>query len=116
MKVRFLADANFNQKIVRGLLIREPAIDFERPEAVIPEKTPDAQVLDVAESLGRVLVIHDGSTMPRWFRQCIEERRCAGLILVPAKLPIRDVIEDLLLIWHVTEAEEWKNHMQRLPL
>lgn len=28
MKVRFLADANFNQKIVAGLLLREPAIDF----------------------------------------------------------------------------------------
>ena len=31
--------------------------------------------------------------MPRWFDQCVEQRRCAGLILVPDKLPIRDVIE-----------------------
>jgi hypothetical protein len=116
LKVRFLADANFNQKIVRGLLIREPAIDFERPETAIPEKTPDPQVLDLAESLGRVLVTHDVSTMPEWFQQCVLKRRCAGLILVPDKLPIRDAIEDLLLIWHLTEAEEWVNHMQRLPL
>jgi hypothetical protein len=116
LRVHFLADANFNQKIVRGLLIREPAIDFERPETVIPEKTPDPQVLALAESLGRVLVTHDVSTMPGWFRQFVEERRCAGLILVPDKLPIRDVIEDLLLIWHLTEAGEWVNHMQRLPL
>jgi len=28
MKPRFLADADFNQKIVRGLLRREPTIDF----------------------------------------------------------------------------------------
>jgi hypothetical protein len=116
LKTRFLADANFNQKIVRGLLIREPAIDFERPEVAIPEKTPDPDVLDIAESLGRVLVTHDVNTMPEWFRQCVEERHCAGLILVPAKLPVRDVIEDLLLIWHVTEAEEWIDYMQRLPL
>jgi len=52
LKIRFLADANFNQKIVKGLLIREPAIDFELPEVVIPEKAPDPQVLDLAESLG----------------------------------------------------------------
>jgi hypothetical protein len=116
LKVRFLADANFNQKLVRGLLIREPAIDFERPETVIPEKTPDPQVLDLAESLGRVLVTHDVSTMPGCFQQCVEKRRCAGLILVPGKLPIRDAIEDLLLIWHLTRAEEWINHMQRLPI
>lgn len=116
MKVRFLADANFNRKIVRGLLIREPAIDFERPEPIIPEKTPDPQVLDLAQFLRRVLVTHDVTTMPGWFQECVEERRCAGLILVPEKLPIRDAIEDLLLIWHATEAEEWVNQMLRLPL
>jgi hypothetical protein len=116
LKVRFLADANFSQKIVTGLLIREPAIDFELPQAVIPEKMKDPQVLDLAESLGRVLVTHDVSTMPAWFRQCVEERQCPGLILVPDQLPIRDAIEDLLLIWHLTEAEEWVNFMQRLPL
>jgi len=77
---------------------------------------PDPQVLDLAESLGRVLVTHDVTTMPGWFQQCVEKRRCAGLILVPDKLPIRDAIEDLLLIWRLTEAEEWINHMQRLPL
>ena len=116
MKVRFLADANFNQKIVRGLLIREPAIDFELPEAVIPEKTADPQVLELAESLGRVLVTHDITTMPGWFQQCVERSRCAGLILVPDKLSICEAVEDRLLIWHLTEAEEWINHMQRLPL
>jgi hypothetical protein len=53
--------------------------------------------------------------MPEWFRQCVEERHCAGLILVPDKMRIRDVIEDLLLIWHATEAEEWVSQMLRLP-
>lgn len=74
---------------------------------MIPEKTPDPKVLNRAESLGRVLVTNDVSTMPRWFQQCVEQRRCAGLVLVPDKLSIRDVIEELLLIWHVTEVEEW---------
>ena len=83
---------------------------------MIPEKTPDPQVLDLAESLGRVLVTHDLNTMPGWFKKCTEERRCAGLILVPEKLPIRRAIEDLVLIWHLTEAEEWVNFIQRLPL
>jgi hypothetical protein len=38
LKIRFLADANFNQKIVAGLLLREPQIDFELPQNMIPEK------------------------------------------------------------------------------
>jgi hypothetical protein len=58
---------------------------------------------------GRTLVSHDVTTMPRWFDQCVEERRSAGLILVPEMVPIREVIEDLQLIWHLTEAEEWVN-------
>lgn len=54
--------------------------------------------------------------MPGCYQQCVEERRCAGLVLVPDTLPIRDAIEDLLLIWQITEAEEWVNYMPRLPL
>lgn len=116
MKVHFLADANFNQKIVAGLLLREPAIDFALPQAMIPEGMEDSDVLDLAHLSGRIVVSHDVTTMPRWFDQCVEERSCAGVILVPDKIPIRDVIEDLLLIWHLTQAEEWVNRMEWLPL
>ena len=116
MKARFLADANFNQKIVAGLLLREGAIDFALPQAMIPERMKDPDVLDLAHLSGRILVSHDVTTMPHWFDQCVDERSCAGLILVPERVSIRDVIEDLLLIWHLTEAEEWVNRMEWLPL
>jgi hypothetical protein len=75
----------------------------------------DPDVRDLAHSSGCILVLHDVTTMPRWFDQCVAERNCAGLILVPDKVP-RDAIEDLLLIWHLTEAEEWVNRMEWLPL
>jgi hypothetical protein len=83
MRVRFLADANFNQKTVAGLLLREPAIDFALPQATIPQRMKDPDILDLANSSGRIVVSHDVTTMPRWFDQCIEKRSCAGLILVP---------------------------------
>jgi hypothetical protein len=35
--VRFLADANLDQDIVAGILRREPDVDFELPQGVIPE-------------------------------------------------------------------------------
>lgn len=106
MRVRFLADANFNQKIVWGLLLREPSVDFALPQAMIPERMNDADVLDLAHSAGRILVSHDVTTLPRWFDECVAERHCAGLILVPARVPIQSVIEDLQIIWNLTEAEE----------
>jgi hypothetical protein len=116
VKVRFLADANFNQEIVAGLLLREPSLDFALPQEMIPERMKDPDVLDFAHLSGRILISHDVTTMPHWFDQCVEERSCAGLILVPDKVRIRDVIEDLLLVWQLTEAEEWVNRIEWLPL
>jgi len=53
LKIRFLADANFNQKIVAGLLLREPQIDFELPQTVIPEEMGDPQVLELGAARGQ---------------------------------------------------------------
>ena len=116
MRVRFLADANFNQKVVAGLLLKEPAIDFALPQTLIPDRMKDSEILDLALLSGRVVVSHDVTTMPHWFDRCLEERGCAGLILVPTKISIREAIDDLLVIWHVTEAEEWTNRIEWLPL
>ena len=66
LKIRFLADANFNQRTVAGLLLREPEIDFAVPLNVIPDGMSDLQVLELG-TLGRVVVTHDVRTMPGWF-------------------------------------------------
>ena len=116
MKVRFLADANFNQKIVAGLLAREPLVDFELPQHVIPEKMEDPQVLKLGAARGRIIVIHYVRTMPDHFSDFVADQPCPGLILVPKKMAIGAAIEDLLLIWQVSEADEWINQMRRLPL
>ncbi len=116
MRIRFLADANFNQKIVAGLLLREPQIDFELPQNVIPERMEDPQVLELGAARGRIIVTHDVRTMPDHFPDFIADRSRSGLILVPTKMPIGEVIDDLLVIWQVSEAEEWVNQMRRLPL
>lgn len=116
MKIRFLADANFNQRIVAGLLRREPQIDFELPQKVIPEKMDDPHVLKLAAARGRINVTHDVRTMPDHFSDFVSNLSCPGLTLVPKKMPIKDAIEELLLIWRISEAEEWINQMRRLPL
>ena len=116
MKVRSLADANLDQDIVAGLLRREPGIDFELPQGLMPEGMKDPEVLAVAASLGRVLVTHDVRTMPGHFEGFIRHQECPGLILIPSRLPVGQVIEELLLIWMLSDAEEWINRMRRLPL
>ncbi len=116
MRVRLLADANFGQRIVTGLLLREPQIDFGLPQNLIPTGAKDPEVLELGAALGRVVVTHDVRTMPAHFHMFVNGQACAGVILVPTRMAIGDAIEDLLLIWHVSKTEEWINQMRRLPL
>jgi hypothetical protein len=54
--------------------------------------------------------------MPQHFATLIQERTSADVLLVPQRLPIVAVVEDLLLIWAATEAENWHNCITSLPL
>ena len=72
--------------------------------------------LAIAASLDRILVTHDVRTMPRHFGEFASKTKCPGLILIPRSMPIGVAIEELLLIWNVSEPEEWINLFRRLPL
>lgn len=116
MKVRFQADADLNQIIVRALTRREPAIDFQTAHAANLEGVDDIDVLVLAAREGRVLVTHDRRTIPHHFADFIQSEPGAGVLIIPQKLSVSQVVEDLLLIWFATEAEEWVNRMLALPL
>ena len=47
--------------------------------------------------------------MPGHFWQFIVNRTSPGLIVVPKDLPVRLAVEELLLIWSATQAEERSN-------
>jgi hypothetical protein len=63
-----------------------------------------------------LLVTHDFRDMPQHFATFILEQTSAGVLLVPQRLPVTAVVEDLLLIWETTEAEDWHNSIMSLPL
>ncbi len=116
MKIRFQADVDLNQIIVKATLRYEPNIDFKTAQAANLDGLSDTEVLAIAASEGRVLVTHDLKTMPRYFAEFITNQQSNGLIVVSQKLPIRAVIDDLILIWAASEAEEWINRIKALPL
>jgi uncharacterized protein DUF5615 len=116
MKIRFQADADLNQVIVLAAVRREPSIDFQTAGAAGLSSLHDRQVLEIAARAGRILVTHDQKTMPRYFSEFIATDPSPGLLIVPQYLAINAVVEDLRLIWFVTEAEEWINRVSFLPL
>lgn len=116
MSVRFQADADFNHIIVKATLRREPSVDFQTAQAAGLVGAPDPEVLALAAQAGRVLVTHDRKTMPTHFAAFIGHTASSGVIVIPQKLPVRVAVEDLILIWTASEAEEWRNRIQVLPL
>jgi predicted nuclease of predicted toxin-antitoxin system len=67
MRVKFLADVNFDRRIVDGVLRRESLVDFQTADEAELSGKSDAEVLEIAASLQRLLVTHDRKTMPNEF-------------------------------------------------
>jgi hypothetical protein len=117
VKVRFLADADLNRAIVSGVVRREPSIDFLPAHTAGLRRMKDPEVLALAAGQERVLVSHDVGTMPAHFRAFRNAgKRSAGIFLVAQTLDIGAVIEELLAVWLASDASEWENRLEWLPL
>ena len=116
MQIKFQADNDLKRAIVSGVKRRQPAIDFQTAQDAQLDGMPDDDVLAFAASEGRVLVSHDRRTMPVHFANFITRQESAGAFLIEQSLNLRDAIDELLLIWEASEAEEWRNRIEFLPL
>ena len=115
MRLRFLADENFNAKIIAGLLRREPSVDFLTAKSAGILGISDPAVLAIAARTGRILISHDRETMPAHFSQFIVGSTSPGLLIVAQILDIKVAIEQLLLVWAASEAEEWIDRVGYIP-
>jgi predicted nuclease of predicted toxin-antitoxin system len=115
MKVRFQADADLNQDIVQAIRRREPTVDFQTAHEAGLAGLHDTIILERAAQEGRIVVSHDRRTMPHHFATFIASQTSTGVIIVPKSLSIRQVLNDLLLIWEASEAEERVNQIDSLP-
>ena len=116
MKIRFQADADFNQEIVDGLIRMQPLIDFQTANEANLFGKPDDEVLVIATLDKRILVSHDRRTMPRHFADFIEKQTSCGVFIIAQSVSIREAITTLLLIWTASEQEEWENLIVDLAL
>ncbi|MFL6274601.1 MAG: DUF5615 family PIN-like protein [Blastocatellia bacterium] len=116
MRIRFQADADFNQNIVRALRRRQPAIDFQSADDAGLRGLGDSEVLTLAAREGRILATHDRHTMPQHFADYLTTGHSPGVFILSQSLPIGQAVEELLMVWEASEAEEWIDTIQFLPL
>ncbi|MBN1562761.1 MAG: DUF5615 family PIN-like protein [Anaerolineae bacterium] len=115
--IRFLLDENFNGKIERGLRAHQPDVDMIRVQDTSLYSADDPVVLEWAAQEGRILLTHDLNTMTKYANERIaQELPMAGIIFVRDTLPVAQVIDDLLAILGASEASEWENRTDFLPL
>ncbi len=115
--IRFLADEDFNNDIVRGVRLRNPAVDFLRVQDVGLRTAGDSDVLEWVAREGRVLLTHDESTVPplAWARLGAG-LPLPGVFVIRQPVQIALAIEAILFVAEASEPGEWEGGVHYLPL
>jgi hypothetical protein len=112
-----IADENFNNNIVRGVLRRKTDVDIVRVQDIGLSQADDPMILEWAAQQGRVLLTHDVSTITKYAYERLEAgQRMPGVFEVSRTAPIGQVIEDILLLVEGSLAGEWEGQIIYLPL
>jgi Domain of unknown function (DUF5615) len=105
--LKFLADENFDNTIVRGLFRRNPTLDIVRVQNVGLSGKDDPTVLEWAAQEGRILLTHDVTTITRYAYDRVRQgQTMSGVIEISADAPIGRVIEDILVLVECSQEGE----------
>jgi hypothetical protein len=114
--VRFLADEDFDFRIVQGVLRRLPRFDVVRAQDTTGQGTPDPDVLKYAADEGRLVLTHDVSTMiDAAYQRAAAGLPMPGVIAVSQREPLGPVIESLVLLIADSVEGEWGGQVVYLP-
>ena len=115
--LRFVSDENFNGDIVRGLLLRRPALELCRVQDVGLQEADDPTILAWAATDNRIVLTHDHATMPDFaYARVMAGQPMPGVFVLPDRMAIRQAIEELLLLEACSEQAEWVGLVMYLPL
>lgn len=115
--ISFVADEDFDNRIVRGLMRRNPDIDIIRIQDTHLAGADDTEILEWVFQQKRIVLTHDVSTMTRYAYERINAgQSISGIIEVAQSIPIGKAIDDILIIATCSSIEELENQILFLPL
>ena len=110
--LRLASDADVHGEILRGLRRRAPAIDLVRVQDVLPEGTPDSEVLGWCAVENRVLVTNDRNTMIAEANRRVEAgESMPGLIVTTNERSIGSAISEILMIAECLPEDEMRDRV-----
>jgi hypothetical protein len=114
--LRLLIDQNLDHDILRGLIRHISQLDAVTAFEIGMAKATDPQLLTRAAQERRIVVTHDRKTMPAHAADSMRRGKdIAGLLVVPRRMSLHQVIEDLELMITCSENDEWVNIIRYLP-
>jgi Domain of unknown function (DUF5615) len=115
--MKFAADENLDNDIVRGLRRRLPNIDLLRVQDSEVFRADDPTVLEWCALEQRILLTHDVRTITKYAYARLEAGLAMpGVFEISKRLPIQAVLQDLELIAMCSLPEDWDGGVWYLPL
>jgi predicted nuclease of predicted toxin-antitoxin system len=110
--LRLASDADVHGELVRGLRRRLPEMDLVRAQDVLPEGTPDPEILAWAAAENRILVTNDRNTMVGFaYQRVAAGEPVPGLIATTTEQSIGSAIDDILLVAEYMSEEEIRDQV-----
>ncbi len=114
--MRFAADENFNNIIVRGLRLRLPQVDIVRVQDTELYTKPDPLVLGWAAQQNRILLSHDLDTIPGFvWARVSAALPMPGVILVDQDVPVGTAIEFLEIVIVAGKPQDFVDQILHIP-
>jgi hypothetical protein len=115
--LRLLADENFDNDIVRGVVRRTTHVDLIRVQDVGLAGADDPTILEWAAQENRILLTHDVETVTKFaYERIAAGLPMSGVFEIRQTIPIGIAIDELLLIAKYSEQSEWTGQVHYLPL
>ena len=111
-----LLDNDFNERIVAGVLAREPRLDVVRLREIGLDQAPDPQVLAYAADHERVVVTHDVNTMTAHaYRRVADGLKMPGMLVMHQTIDIGVGVHALLVTAACLNVGELEGQVWFLP-
>ena len=115
--LRWLADENFNNDILRALFRAKPDLDIGRAQDVGLTGSTDEVLLAWSGDQNRVLLTRDVSTITAHaYRRAMKGDPMPGVFEVSRRVTVRAAVEDIILLSECSNPGEWEVQVRYLPL
>ncbi len=115
--LRLFIDENLNHRILRGLKLRFPNLDYVIAQETKLKGGQDSILLAWAADQNRILVTHDLKTVPKLaYDRVAAGQPMPGVFAIPKGLPVGRAIEELATLIECCHQSDLENLVAYVPL